>query len=304
MKYILLSENARGALELASAAKSQGADEIVAVLADPAEGEAETVAKSGVDKVIVANPVAGALKERAASVVLDEAAGQNAVAVLVAPSRRMVSAAGRLAAALGTAPIVDANALDGCVAKRMMFGGKALVGEKPSGNAVVVMAGGAYDPAATDGEAVAIETVTVEACPGVRAREVRPKQHDSVDLAAAKRIVSIGRGVNCADGFDECKALAGALRAEMGCTRPVTETENPLMPRETYIGASGVSCKPDLFVSVAASGQTQHTMGMYESGVVVAIDKNKDALIFDHADYGLVGDYREIVPALTAALEA
>ena len=134
--------------------------------------------------------------------------------------------------------------------------------------------------------------------------ENRKKTSESVDLTAAKAIVCLGRGVADEDGFEMCKGLASAIGAELGCTRPVTETEKPLMPRSAYIGSSGNTVKPGLFVSVTASGQTQFVMGMYESGKIVAVNKDPNALIFRQCDYGIVGDYTEIVPAITKALGA
>ena len=302
MKCVVFSEDAKSALELIGAAKQLGADEIVAVQFD-AEA-AQVVARAGVSAVIIANVPDGSLKECAAKVVADEAVKADSCAVLVGATRRMVNAAAIVAEQLGCAAIVDVKTLAGGEASHIKFGGKAIVTEKPSGgHAVFVMAPGAAEAARADGEACPISQVDAPASRGARVAGRREKDASSVDLTAAKRIVSIGRGVGTREGFDLCVALQKALSAEMGCTRPVTETDEPLMPRETYIGASGVAVKPELFIGVATSGQAQHTMGMYESGKVVVIDKNKDALFFNSCDYGIVGDYAEIVPAITKALE-
>ena len=303
MNYIVISEDVRSAQELITCAKAQGASEITAVQFDaPA---AETVAKSGATKVVVANVAAGTLREAVADVVVDLAKEAGEAVVLTGATRRMVNAAAAIAAALGTAPVVDVKALTEGGASHIKFGGKIVVTEKPVGPyGVYVMAVGAYEAAAADGAACPVEAVEVTPQVGVRVVELKAKETPSVDLTAAKTIVCVGRGVNAREGFEQCVALQRALHGEMACTRPVTETEDPFMPRETYIGASGLTVKPDLFISVAASGQTQHTMGMYESGKVVVIDKNKDALFFNMCDYGIVGDYNEIVPAITRALGA
>lgn len=302
MKCVVFSEDVKSALELIGAAKHLGGDEIVAVQFDAEE--AQTVAKAGISAVIVANVPDGSLKESAAKIVADEAAKADSCTVLLSASRRMVNAAAIVAGELGCAAIVDAKTIDAGEASHIKFGGKTIVAEKATGNySVFVMAPGAAEAASADSDACPISQVDAPALTGARIVERREKETSSVDLTAAKRIVSIGRGVSTREGFDLCVALQKAIAAEMGCTRPVTETDEPLMPRETYIGASGVTVKPELFVSIAASGQAQHTMGMYESGKVVAIDKNKDALFFNSCDYGIVGDYAEIVPAITKALE-
>lgn len=302
MKCVVFSEDAKSALELVGAARQFGGDEIVAVQFDAKE--AQIVAQAGISAVVVANVPDGSLKEDAAKIVADEAAKADSCAVFVSASRRMVNAAAVVAAQLGCAAIVDVKALADGEASHIKFGGKAVVAEKPIGNySVFVMSPGAAESARADCEACSISQVAVPASQGARVVERREKDVSAVDLTAAKRIVSIGRGVSTREGFDLCVGLQKALAAEMGCTRPVTETDEPLMPRETYIGASGVTVKPELFIGIATSGQAQHTMGMYESGKVVVIDRNKDALFFNSCDYGIVGDYIEIVPAITRALE-
>lgn len=303
MQYIVVADNGKNALELVGAAQAQGNGGITAVLGS-SDG-VDSVATSGIDKVLVVNIPAGAVKDSIANVVIDQAKLAGEATVLFASDKRLVNVAALTAQALDTVPVVDVRKIENGAALHMMYGGKVMVGEKPKGNySVFVMQGGAYDAAPADKSPCPVETVEASSIDGVSFVEMRDKEVQSVDLTAAKRIVSIGRGVNNREGFAECVALKDALGAEMGCTRPVTETEDPLLERELYIGASGVSCKPELFVSIASSGQSQHTMGMYESGTVVAIDKNPDALFFQQADYGIVGDYREIVPALVAALEA
>lgn len=303
MKFVVVSEDAKSARELISAARANGADEIVVVQCDAAQ--AAEVAKAAADKVVVANLAVGAMKEAVVSVVIDEARAADAAVVLVGPSRRMVNASAAIAHALDTAPIVDVKKMDDGVASHIKFGGKVVVSEKPVGSyAVYVVPAGSFEAAAADGEACPVEEVEVAAQEGVRVVAKKTKEVSSVDLTAAKRIVCIGRGVNTAEGFEACAELQRAIGGEMGCTRPVTETADPLMPRDTYIGASGLFVKPELFIGIASSGQTQHTMGMYESGTVVVIDKNKDALFFNQCDYGIVGDYQDIVPALVRAMEA
>lgn len=303
MEFIVLSEEPRGIKELISAAKAQSASIITAVAFD--EETASEAASCGASRAIKIALADGACKEEAASVIIDIAKAAGQATVLVSSTRRLVNAAGRIAQALGTVPVADVKKISDNAAAHLVFGGKVLLSEKPEGAySVFIMQGGAYEACADAAAPCPIEAVRVEGSAGIKVLERKPKESATVDLSAAKRIVCIGRGVNSQEGFEICKDLKDALGAEMGCTRPVTETENPLMPRETYIGASGVICKPSLYVAVAASGQTQHTVGMYESGTIVAIDKNKDALFFQMCDYGIVGDYTEIVPAITRALGA
>jgi electron transfer flavoprotein alpha subunit len=303
MKTFVVSETSNSARELIAAAQAQGSEEIIAVTFG--QEMAMDIAKRGATLVIAANLSTEACKEDVADMIIEYAKGAREALVLTSSTRRMVNAAAQIAQGLGTAPLVDVKQLSGGVAKHASFGGKIILGEKAQGPyTVAVMQSGAFEPISEELPACPIEQREVSARGGLRVIERGKKEAETVDLTAARAIVCVGRGVNSVEGFELCVELKDALGAELGCTRPVTETENPLMPRERYIGASGVVCKPELYVGVAASGQTQHTMGMYESGVVVVIDKNPEAPFFEQSDYGMVGDYREILPALTQALEA
>lgn len=303
MKYIVVAEDTRSARELVGAARAQGADDIVAVVCSAEE--AQGVADAGVAQLIAAQFDDGALKEAVADVVIPLALDAGEAAILTSTSRRMINAAAVIAHALGTAPIVDVSSIEGGVASHIKFGGKLIVGERALGNyAVYAVSPGCFEPAQATGPLCPVETMSVSGSGCARVVERKAKEAQSVDLTAAKTIVCVGRGVATREGFDLCGDLKQALGGELGCTRPVTETADPFMPRETYIGASGIAVRPDLFVGVAISGQTQHTMGMYESGTVVVIDKNKDAPFFNMCDFGVVGDYLEVVPALTKTLGA
>jgi electron transfer flavoprotein alpha subunit len=134
----------------------------------------------------------------------------------------------------------------------------------------------------------------------VRERKVKPPS--SVNLAAAKKVVCPGRGITKQEDLAMIQDLAKVLSAEIGCTRPLAEGLDWL-PRERYIGVSGAFIKPDLYLGIGVSGQVQHTVGITDSHVVVAINKDKSAPIFSQADYGIVGDLYAIVPALIAALK-
>ncbi len=301
MQYIILSEDAHSAQELIAAAKEQNASSIVAIQFDA--DNANEVAASGATKVIVADLEDGALKEGAARIAIDEAKAAGEATVLLSSTRRMINAAGMIAQALGTAPVVDVKSLAEAGAQHMMYGGKINITEQATGNYfVVTMQAGAYEPTSADASPCPIENQNVEASSGVKVTGHKDKEEETVDLNAAKTIVCIGRGVNTREGFELCEKLTSAVGGAIACTRPVTETEDPFLPHSTYLGASGIVVKPDLYIGIAASGQTQHIMGMYESGKVVVINKDANCGFFKECDYGIVGDYEEVVPALIDAL--
>jgi electron transfer flavoprotein alpha subunit len=124
----------------------------------------------------------------------------------------------------------------------------------------------------------------------------------TVDLGSAQMIVSVGRGIKDAANLPLVQELATALGAELGASRPICD--NGWLPMERQIGSSGQTVAPKLYLAVGISGAIQHLVGMKGSQCVVAINKDPDAPIFEAADYGIVGDLFEVLPALTEAVKA
>jgi electron transfer flavoprotein alpha subunit len=123
---------------------------------------------------------------------------------------------------------------------------------------------------------------------------------NTVDLASAPVIVSVGRGIKEKDNLPIVEEFAQALGAELAASRPICD--NGWLPMERQVGSSGQTVSPKLYIAVGISGAIQHLVGMKGSKSVIAINKDENAPIFEVADYGIVGDLFEIVPALTAAV--
>jgi electron transfer flavoprotein alpha subunit len=145
-------------------------------------------------------------------------------------------------------------------------------------------------------------SVAVDAA-GIRQKPEAPFQEarQTVDLSQAERIVSVGRGIKEQANIPIAQKLAEALGAELAASRPICDAG--WMPMERQVGSSGQTVAPKLYVALGISGAIQHLVGMKGSGVIVAINKDPDAPIFEVADFGIVGDLFEIVPALTKALK-
>jgi electron transfer flavoprotein alpha subunit len=124
----------------------------------------------------------------------------------------------------------------------------------------------------------------------------------TVDLGSAQLIVSVGRGIKEAENLHLVQDLATALGAELAASRPICD--NGWLPMERQVGSSGQTVTPKLYLAVGISGAIQHLVGMKGSQCIVAINKDPDAPIFEVADYGIVGDLFEVVPALTEAIKA
>lgn len=132
--------------------------------------------------------------------------------------------------------------------------------------------------------------------------EIVKEINDTVDIQEAKILVSGGRGVGSKENFKILEDLASAIGGTVSCSRAVVD--NGWMPKELQVGQTGKTVRPNVYFAIGISGAIQHTAGMEESDIIVAINKDETAPIFDVADYGIVGDLNKIVPKLTEALKS
>ena len=194
---------------------------------------------------------------------------------------------------------------DGLVWTRPILQGKlqAKARVRGEGPMVVSVQAGAFPAAERGGGAAPIEALAVDDAAVAADREVLGVEDaaaDVVDLTASERIVAVGRGIGGPDKLGIIQELAAAFGAEIGASRPVID--NGWLPRDRQIGSSGQTVAPKLYVAVGISGAIQHLVGMKGAACTVAINKDPGAPIFNVADYGIVGDLFEIVPALIKAL--
>lgn len=131
--------------------------------------------------------------------------------------------------------------------------------------------------------------------------EIVKELNDTVDIQEAKILVSGGRGVGSKENFQILEDLAAAIGGTVSCSRAVVD--NGWLPKELQVGQTGKTVRPNVYFAIGISGAIQHTAGMEESDIIVAINKDETAPIFDVADYGIVGDLNKIVPKLTEALK-
>jgi len=234
---------------------------------------------------------------------------QTPAAVIFPHTYQVRDFAPKLAARFGkvlTSDVVDLKTEGTSVTfVRQLFQGKLNADVLPSGKPQFVsVQAGAFRAAESSGQDHPVENFTVTLEPSqIRSRPEAPFQETqrSVDLGSADLIVSVGRGIKEKENLAIVEALATALGAELAASRPICD--NGWLPMERQVGSSGQTVAPKAYFAVGISGAIQHLVGMKGSKIVVAINKDENAPIFETADYGVVGDLFEIVPALTEEIK-
>jgi electron transfer flavoprotein alpha subunit len=213
-----------------------------------------------------------------------------------------------LAARLGEVLISDVVAIgDGPVFTRQLLQGR-LTGNyrhQGAGPCLVSIQAGTFRADAVETGKAEVTTFEPQIDPAaIRTKPGEPFRGSAqtVDLGSAPLIVSVGRGIKEADNLPLVQELASALGAELAASRPICD--NGWLPMERQVGSSGQTVSPKLYLAVGISGAIQHLVGMKGSQCIVAINKDPEAPIFEVADYGIVGDLFEVVPALTEALKS
>jgi len=301
--FYIVADTAAALPELCAGARALGGKVTAFVFGD--EAAAKDAAVCGADKIRFCPVGEGCDPEDYAAAIAEEVKQDASALVLVNNGIRARCLAGKLGVRLDTAVLTNVSELavaDGnVVCRRMVYGGTAQRAEtftKPYG--VVTMAAGAFE--VTEAAPTAdIAQIAGAPTQGLKRLASHEKKEGGANLAVAKRIVDVGRGLAAKEDLDMCYKLAAVLGAEVGCSRPVAEN-NKWMPKANYMGITGVQVKPDLCLVLGVSGQVQHIAGINKSKVIVAINKDKEAPIFKNADFGLAGDMYKIVPALIEKL--
>lgn len=283
-----------------------GGDICAVVLGQGVADKTAELATYGAARILVADDAALAeyTTEGYTNVLAEVISQQSPAAVLVGATTQGKDLAARLSARLNLALATDCVSLtvdnQQIVATRPMYGGKILAEVVLGGDSVIASLRPNTFPLSEMSAAGNVETLS--ASPGEIKTQVTGKQLESgkVDLTEADVIVAGGRGMGGAD-YSALEELAGVLGAAVGASR--SAVDEGWRPVSDQVGQTGKSVSPNLYIAAGISGAIQHLAGMSSSKVIVAINNDPEAPIFTKADYGIVGDLFEVVPALTAEIK-
>ncbi|SON57949.1 Electron transfer flavoprotein large subunit [Hartmannibacter diazotrophicus] len=309
MTTLLLAEHDNASLKDATAkaltaAAAMGGDVHVLIAGKGCQGAAEAAAKlSGVAKVLVADDASleHQLAEPVASLIVGLSGGYDAI---VAPATSNAkNTMPRVAALLDVMQVSDITAV---VApdtyERPIYAGNAIQTVKSSDAKKVVTVRTSTFQATPEGGSAPVETISVAADPAISSFVGEDLSvSDRPELTSAKIIVSGGRALGSEEKFQEViLPLADKLGAAVGASRAAVDAG--YAPNDWQVGQTGKVVAPDLYIALGISGAIQHLAGMKDSKVIVAVNKDEEAPIFQVADYGLVGDLFEVVPELIKEL--
>jgi electron transfer flavoprotein alpha subunit len=303
MAILVVAEHTNAALAPATlntiaAAQAIGGDIHVLVAGSGCGAVAEAAGKiAGVAKVLVADNAAFAhqLPENVAPLVAELGAGYSHI--LAAATSNGKNILPRVAAQLDVDQISEIIAVESAdTFKRPIYAGNAIATvQSTAAVKVITVRATGFDPVAAEGGSPAVEAVAIGGDAGKSAfvGEELAKS-DRPELTAAKIVVSGGRGMQNGDNFKHLYALADKLGAAVGASRAAVDAG--FVPNDMQVGQTGKIVAPELYIAVGISGAIQHLAGMKDSKVIVAINKDEEAPIFQVADYGLVADLFEAIP--------
>ena len=309
MSILILAEHDNASikettLNVVTAAAAIGGDITLLVAGSDCAAAGEAAAKiAGVTKVLVADNAAYAnqLAENVAPLVVELAADYGYVLAPATTTGKNV--APRIAALLDVAQISDIIAVESAdTFKRPIYAGNIIATvQSADATKVITVRGTAFDAAAAEGGSAAVETVASAHDAGTSSFVGEGVAvSDRPELTAAGVIVSGGRGMQSGENFALLESVADKLGAAVGASRAAVDAG--FVPNDMQVGQTGKIVAPDLYIAVGISGAIQHLAGMKDSKIIVAINKDEDAPIFQVADYGLVADLFDAVPELDSAL--
>ena len=303
-ELIVIAEIAKGTIhtttsELVTAANALGGSPMIIVPCTDASVADAAGSIAGASKVIAAKSDAFAHYYAAAwAEALDAVAPQGTILTSATPQSKDLAA--RLAARRNLSVVQDVVAISQNQLTSPVYSGKAMQTVAISGPAVVSVRAHVFDAAPSTGSNE-ISVVDTTGNMATAVQEFMARASQRLDVAEANIIISGGRGMGSPDNFVHLEAVADTLGAAVGASRAAVDTWEAI-PHSMQVGQTGKTVNPNLYIAVGISGAIQHLAGMRSSKYIVAINKDADAPIFQHADYGIVATWEEALPVLQSTL--
>ena len=302
----IVAENPAWAAVLVAGAQAISKDAKIVAFVNGDEAAAKEAGSYGASSAFAMPQPAGALWEGYAAPLAEKAKAETPALILVSASKRGRDLAAQVAAILDAPLFTDGKSItvngDSVTAQTMIYGGTGIKTATATATTVLATLGAKdYDPAAVAAAPGSVATLSY----GANTAKVtgnQPRQAASVNLPEAAKVISVGRGFAEEAELSFARDLASAIGAEVGCSRPIAEFFK-WMPEECYVGISGQVLKPDLYLAVGISGQAQHLFGCRDAKCIVSINKDAECLMNQNADYYIVGDFKEVIPAIINAVK-
>jgi electron transfer flavoprotein alpha subunit len=306
----IISENRGQTLELLNIGREIAAKmgtRVSALLSQDREQARDTIDRGADEVLLLPHLSSDQSIDAYIPIIVEEAKQGDPDLILLPATARGKDMAARIAARLDTGLCSSCIALNfdeenkTLVMARLAYGGaavqKVMCTTRP---AMATIPPRTYEPAvAEDGRQGQVRELPEPSASVVKVLERKVKERETKDIAEARVLVCVGRGMEKNEDMELARQLADTLGGEIGCTRPIAE-EYHWLPEERCIGLSGVTVKPDLYLGIGISGQVQHVTGFRNAKVIAAVNKDENAPIFKAADFGIVGDLYDVVPKLIA----
>ena len=291
-------------------AKKQNKKVIATIIGKANENLAKEYISYGADQVLIAETSLASFKAEEYTEILADIIKETSVeTILIGSNKNGKELSARLGGKLNAGCVVDSNNIyfknSKLMAERVVYSGNAIaVIQFNSKPAIVTVPSKAFDPLKKDDNRkgdIVKKKIDDKKSPS-KILKVQEMKTEDVNVEDAEIIVSCGRGFKNKDDIKLVQELADALKGKtVGCSRPIA-ADLKWLSEDHWIGLSGHKVKPKLYIAAGISGQIQHIAGMRDSDIIVAINKDPEALIFKSADYGIVGDLYEVLPKLTDAV--
>ena len=301
---IVIAELSKGKIsqttnELVTAANQLGSSCTIVVPCADSSVANDATNISGVVKVIAAKSDVFSNYDAAAWAEAIDAVAPSGI-IVTSASAQSKDLAARIAARRSLSVIQDVISIDGTTLSTPIYSGKVIQNMSVNGDAVISIRANVFTPSENSGSSD-MQVIDTSGNVSTAVKEMVQRASERLDVSEANIIISGGRGMGTPANFTHLEEIADKLGAAVGASRAAVDTWSEI-PHSMQVGQTGKTVNPNLYIAVGISGAIQHLAGMRSSKYIVAINKDADAPIFQHADYGIVATWEEALPVLSSSL--